>query len=1500
MSNKKYAKLIAGTLSAAMVVAQMPASTVASAKELGITAIGKQTELVMDRYTSSGVESTLYSKDGGDIQSLADAAIAENLSLTGTGTTTGGSESNIAPGSAYSVATAFDPDGDGVADWMARVSLEDEEKGGRVLLSVSMAAAGDGSGKPYVAFLNEDTGGYVDTTEDIAARAVEGLINIAAGDFDGDGMEELAVYAPNNSDEVETQVVDAEGNYPKNQLSLKIYDMDFNLDISNYWNFHVKTSIPEPTKVIEAGEGTTRWNYSSTDATTGDKNFYNIPYLSLMAEDVDGDGIDDLTTVANFSRLKDGYYRSAGLLTLAQVEESLFSADYCLASVMDIYTGSKSVSEFMTQTLKKKVLMGYDAAANKMFAVRNTTVALGSVSDSNSREIMIAGNYSAAYDPSNTNTVNFGIAASRALSVYTEKNGFIWGTGIDIVRPYVVLGCFTYEELVGKEIKSFETLKNWDWTYTESGYDRLRFENTMTAEGMEIEPVAMVPFAAHGTDESDSVFLEGQIYRYNTETKEFEDTGYAPAYPTNYYSSEGVWIGSAVASNVTGSTDGAETVYYTYYEEDAAGTANYCSIVGLWGEETEDSKNYNSTVKSYSTTAFPMHVTLALAEKAVEADTTTAQIAFAEGELEEDGTILLTEEGCTPKVIVTYGNKQLRPGKDYYVTYTDNTEAGFASAIITAMGDYTGTGTLSFEIVEAEEEEGEVTYEVESIEAIDASNRTWDSYVSYYYYNQLDEAGKAFWNQLDAACKELLTTTKDAGALVDGEGNKTYVTGAAKTNQLSGLKVKKIVSKFLYSNPQYYFLTNLGSMTPNANVVAGTDISYSLEVDASFAEGEARQTATTQIEEKLAEYYEEIDACSTDEEKVRTIHDLMLENIDYASGGTTIYEALLQGEAQCEGYTELFQLLAAGAGISSIIVADIDTYCHAWNMVKLNGSWYVVDVTWDDPVDGDGSLYYLFYLVSDEEHQSLNQYADSWCSPVPEATLSSGSTQDTAGTVPSAKGYTSTSKITAATTSGGILVTLKAKSTETIYYTLDGSTPGQTRGASEIYAEPLMITEPCVIKSVAVRDGYIDDKVSVQTIKGIQFNGNSCDEGKVSSILYGSDTQVTISENSYVKTGYRFTGWNTFSDGTGDAYEAGEVVDVEGLDDILVLYAQWEEEEYSITYELAGGTNDSSNPDSYKMSDDTITLAEPEQTGYYFDGWYTDAEYADESKVTAISGGSTGDVTLYAKWTPYIYHVSFKANGGEGTMDKVKNCEFGTTYTFPANTFTREGYTFVGWCDRSDGSTTIYEDQGEFCDLYAHDNITIVMFAIWQENGAEETPGVSPSAAPGDTPSTAPDATPSTKPGDTPSAAPDTTPSTAPGTSPSAKPSALPSAKPGAQPSASPSAKPDAGSNTKPGDTSEITVGKVKLKSVKNVAGKKLVVKYKKLADVDGYEISYTTDKKMKKAVKVKTTTKAQYTIKKLKKNKKYFVRVRAYKLDSTGEKVYGSYSNKKNVVVKK
>ena len=98
----------------------------------------------------------------------------------------------------------------------------------------------------------------------------------------------------------------------------------------------------------------------------------------------------------------------------------------------------------------------------------------------------------------------------------------------------------------------------------------------------------------------------------------------------------------------------------------------------------------------------------------------------------------------------------------------------------------------------------------------------------------------------------------------------------------------------------------------------------------------------------------------------------------------------------------------------------------------------------------------------------------------------------------------------------------------------------------------------------------------------------------------------------------------------------------------------------------------------------------------------------------------------------------------------------------------------------------------------------------------------------------------------------------------------------------------------------KVNVAKVSFKSAKNSKSKKILLKYKKISGAKGYEISYSTNKKFKKAVTKKNTAKTSYTISKLKKGKTYYVRIRAYKMDSTGKKVYGKYSSVKKVKISK
>lgn len=131
----------------------------------------------------------------------------------------------------------------------------------------------------------------------------------------------------------------------------------------------------------------------------------------------------------------------------------------------------------------------------------------------------------------------------------------------------------------------------------------------------------------------------------------------------------------------------------------------------------------------------------------------------------------------------------------------------------------------------------------------------------------------------------------------------------------------------------------------------------------------------------------------SDYECVKAIHDYLVKNVNYDSksiaDGTinndeghpshTAEGALCKNLAVCDGYAKAFELLCAESGIYAYMMygeginPDGQKESHAWNVVKVNGEWYQVDCTWDDPVINgsvvtDGSnLTYTYFLLTDTE-----------------------------------------------------------------------------------------------------------------------------------------------------------------------------------------------------------------------------------------------------------------------------------------------------------------------------------------------------------------------------------------------------------------------------------------------------------------------------------------------------------------------------------------------------
>lgn len=114
----------------------------------------------------------------------------------------------------------------------------------------------------------------------------------------------------------------------------------------------------------------------------------------------------------------------------------------------------------------------------------------------------------------------------------------------------------------------------------------------------------------------------------------------------------------------------------------------------------------------------------------------------------------------------------------------------------------------------------------------------------------------------------------------------------------------------------------------------------------------------------------------TDYEKELAFHDYLVTHCVYSDNTLQppesdiyrAYGALVNEDAVCNGYAEAMQLMMLCAGMNTkFVIGTADGVDHAWNLVELDGKWYHLDATWDDPTpdQGENTLHPYFNVTDD-------------------------------------------------------------------------------------------------------------------------------------------------------------------------------------------------------------------------------------------------------------------------------------------------------------------------------------------------------------------------------------------------------------------------------------------------------------------------------------------------------------------------------------------------------
>ena len=271
--------------------------------------------------------------------------------------------------------------------------------------------------------------------------------------------------------------------------------------------------------------------------------------------------------------------------------------------------------------------------------------------------------------------------------------------------------------------------------------------------------------------------------------------------------------------------------------------------------------------------------------------------------------------------------------------------------------------------------------------------------VNKYFYNQLEEYSKTIYKAFETNKEEMKSGTKQ----IELGDSFSSLLSQANGQELLGKYYQSAIEAYTYDNPEVFYLSPNKMFLNIETTTRGNAVSYRVYINSGneanyltdeFTSKEQVESAIAQIEQVKNQILQ--NATGDTYQDIKMVHDYLVDSISYDSSLSkpyiyNIYGALVEKLCVCEGYARSMKYLLDSLDIPCTIVigkgtnSEGKTENHAWNYVEIEGKWYAIDATWDDPVIiGNGTLSqsskYRYFLKGSNEmakdHTPSNTFTD--------------------------------------------------------------------------------------------------------------------------------------------------------------------------------------------------------------------------------------------------------------------------------------------------------------------------------------------------------------------------------------------------------------------------------------------------------------------------------------------------------------------------------------------